>query len=84
MEKSMRIVWKEKVEYKEYKYRKHYIRRYAGGWETDIEGDDNIYLSIECAENAIDKMLGGDLKTGSKRRKGKGIRIIGSKLDIAQ
>lgn len=73
----MRVVWKDSITYKEYKYRKHMIRKHSGGWIADIPGDVNIYFSIDCAMNAIDKTIGGKLRPGAEKRQVKGIRIIG-------
>ena len=74
----MRIVWKDTVERKEYKYRKCFIERYKGGWIVDIPGNNNIYYSIDCAHNAIDKILGGKTRKDASARHAKGIKIIGS------
>lgn len=75
----MRIVWKDSITYKEYRYRKHTIHKYKGGWAVDLPGDNNIYYSIDCAENAVDKALGGLGQKGSSKRIAKGIIIIGEK-----
>lgn len=77
----MRIVWKDSTPklHKPVKYRGHVIRGYANGWETDIEGDDNIYRSHYSALNAIDAHLGEYGQKGSAKRKDYGIQIIGKK-----
>lgn len=73
----MRIVWKDSVNTKIYTYRKHTVKRQGGGWVTDLPGDDNIYYSIDCAHNAIDKALGGRTRKDASARHAKGIRVIG-------
>ena len=63
---------------KSYNYRNHLITRYKGGWV--VTGDNNIYLSVDCASNAIDKKLGGIGSRGTNLlRKSKGITVIGTK-----
>lgn len=74
----MRITWKDSITYKQYTYRKHTITKHGGGWIVDLEGDNNIYFSIDCAHNAIDKRLGGNSQKGSSKRIAKGIKIIGT------
>lgn len=75
----MRITWKDSISYKVYRYRKHTISKYNGGWITDIPGDNNIYFSIDCAHNAIDKILGGSTRKDASARHEKGITVIGTK-----
>lgn len=60
-----------------YHYRGLRISRYAGSWT--IDGDDNIYYSLDHAYNAIDKRLGGRPRKGFTARHAKGIKIIGRK-----
>lgn len=60
-----------------YKYRGYWVERYKGGWVFD--GDNNIYYSLECAYNAIDKMLGGHAQKGAAPSRSKDIKIIGTK-----
>lgn len=75
----MRITWKDSNQerFKIYKYRKHTIQRHCGGWITNLEGDNNIYFSIDCAHNAIDKALGGKTRKDASARHAKGIQIVG-------
>lgn len=62
----------------DYKYRGLIIDRYKGGWI--FEKDDNIYVSIDHACNAIDAKLGGyGRRGGNLKRIAKGIKIIGQK-----
>ena len=79
----MRIVWKDSKPqtYKPIKYRKHIIYGSPKGWTTTIPGDDNIYASHYCAQNSIDKALGGYGQKGSTKRKKYGIKIVGKKTD---
>ena len=82
----MRVVWKDsyvgRTKFQEgYKYRKHFIERFQGGWTIDVPGDNNIYYSIDCAHNAIDKILGGKTRKDASARQAKGIKIIGTKKD---
>lgn len=60
-------------------YRKVSITRYEGGWILDIPDDHNIYASLDCSKNAIDKALGGKPRRNGEKRKAKGIKIIGTK-----
>lgn len=74
----MRIVWKDsKSKPKQYRYRKHNITRYKGGWITDVPEDNNIYASIDCTCNALDTILGGKTRKDASVRHKKGIKIIG-------
>lgn len=75
----MRVVWKDSVTYKEYRYRKHTISKYNGGWITDMPDDNNIYFSIDCAHNAVDKALGGKTRKDASARHAKGIIVIGTR-----
>ena len=80
----MRVVWKDsyngRVKHKEgNKYRNCYIERFKGGWIVDLPGDDNIYRTLDCACNAIDKALGGKTRKDASARQAKGIEIIGTK-----
>lgn len=78
----MRVVWKDSflAETKPIKYRGHFARRYKGGWIIDIPGDNNIYKNNYCAQNAIDKALGGTGVRGQagEKRKAHGIQIVGT------
>ena len=79
---QLKVVWKDsnsKTAYKPIRYRKHIISGFKGGWITDIEGDDNVYLSNYDALNAIDKYLGDYGQKGCAKRKSCGIRVIGKK-----
>jgi len=75
----MRIVWKDSRTYRTYCYREHIIERFENGWVTDIEGDNNIYYSAECAHNAVDKILGGKTRKANPARHKLGIKVIGRK-----
>lgn len=79
MSTVLRVVWKDSnpQTMKPIKYRGHYAKGYKGGWVIDIPGDDNIYASFYCAENAIDKALGGEPRIKNSKRIGYGIRVIG-------
>lgn len=81
----MRIVWKDTVKTKEYepiKYRKIYIFGSPEGWEVNINGDDNLYKTHYCAQNAIDKYFGDFGTRGTEKRRNYGIQIIGKKNKI--
>ena len=81
----MRIVWKDTVKTKEYepiKYRKIHIFRSPDGWEVNIKGDNNLYKTHYCAQNAIDKHFGDFGTRGTEKRKRYGIQIIGQKNKI--
>lgn len=78
----MRIVWRDSTapaEYKQIKYRGHYIGGSPGGWYTDIPGDDNLYANNYSAMNAIDAALGGNGVRGEagSKRQSYGIQIVG-------
>ncbi len=74
----MRFTFKSNTEkFLSYKYRGYIISRYNGGWVFD--GDSNIYYSLECAYNAIDKLLGGHAQKGAAPSRAKDIKIIGTK-----
>jgi hypothetical protein len=60
-------------------YRNVTMTRYKNGWILDIESDNNIYASQDCAKNGIDKILGGKPRRNGEKRKAKGIKIIGTK-----
>lgn len=80
----MRIVWKDSAvpeTYRRLKYRGHYLTGTPYGWEISIPGDDNLYKNHYCAQNAIDKHLGGTAIRGecSAKRKRYGIQIVGKK-----
>lgn len=70
----LHITWKDTKEYKDFKYKGMIIKRLNGGWI--VEGlDNNIYYSLDCSYNAIDKSLGTEPTT--PRRIKAGIKIIG-------
>lgn len=78
----MRIVWKDSNAPKEYKpirYRGYMIRGTPRGWEITVPGDNNIYSSHYCAQNAIGQYFGDFGHRGSEKRKSYGIEIIGMK-----
>lgn len=77
----MRVVWKDsnaKEEYKPIRYRKNYIFGSPGGWEVNIKGDDNLYKTHYCAQNAIDQHYGDFGTRGTEKRRNYGIEIIGT------
>ena len=77
----MRVVWKDSSTktYKPIKYRKHFLTGCNAGWITDLPGDDNIYNSHYCAQNAIDEYFGDFGQRGTEKRKKCGIVIVGKK-----
>lgn len=81
----MRVIWKDSFlkDVKPIKYRGHFATREKAGWVIDVPGDTNIYANHYCAQNAIDKALGGNGIRGEAgaKRKSHGIRIIGQKED---
>lgn len=86
MEKVLRIVWRDSSAAKSkkpVKYRGHYVTGCAGGWEVDIPGDNNIYKTHYCAQNAIDAALGGfgAKGKGTSKRQAYGIQIVGKKTN---
>ncbi len=81
----MRVIWQDSFlkETKPIKYRGHFATREKAGWSIDVPGDTNLYANHYCAQNAIDKHLGGNGIRGEAgaKRKAHGIRIIGQKED---
>lgn len=78
----MRVVWKDsKAEYKSLKYRNIVLQGSPRGWSIGIPGDENLYKSHYCAQNAIDAALGGENPKGppSEKRKRCGIQVVGKK-----
>lgn len=77
----MRIVWKDSNArvYKPIKYRDYIIQGSARGWTISVPGDDNLYVSHYCAQNAIDKAMGDYGQHGSEKRKRYGIQIVGKR-----
>lgn len=77
----MRVIWKDSLANPcpPYEYRKIGITRYKKGWILGIEGNNNIYASVDCAKNAIDEILGGTARRHVEKRLLKGIKIIGTK-----
>ncbi len=79
----MRVIWKDtnantcptRI------YRKVSISRYEDetlkGWTIDLDDDNNIYISQDCARNAINKALGGKPRKDGSRLQQAGIKIIG-------
>lgn len=51
------------------------------GWEITVPGDNNIYKSHYCAQNAIDQHCGDFGQHGTEKRKSYGIQIIDRKDD---
>ena len=80
----MRVVWKDSnpKACPPMLYRNVAIERYEDdklkGWTIDIEGDNNIYASQDCARNAIIKALGIKPRKDTSRQGLAGIKIIGS------
>lgn len=86
--KPIRVVWKDSAALvdmgKVSKYRGiHYRYTSAGGWVIDYANDRNIYKNNYCAQNAIDKHLGGYSRRGkpTEKRLAYGIQIIGQLPD---
>lgn len=79
MKPVLRVVWKDTNPqvYKPVKYRRCNITGYKGGWLIDIPGDDNIYASYYCAQNAIDEALGAPNRKKNSKREKYGIRVLG-------
>lgn len=75
----MRVIWKDSLSWKTYKYRGHIIERNQGGWITNVPGDEYVYYSADMAHNAVDKMLGGRTRKGNPGRHKVGIKVIGKK-----
>ena len=71
-----------KEEYKPIRYRKNYIFGSPDGWEVNIKGDDNLYKTHYCAQNAIDQYYGDFGTRGTEKRIKCGIQIIGQKNKI--
>lgn len=81
----MRVIWRDSAKPKEYKpikYREIQISGTPKGWAVDLPGDDNLYRSHYCAQNAIDDYFGDYGQRGTQKRKACGIEIIGRKGDI--
>ena len=80
----MRVVWRDNngKPCPPAKYRDVTITRYNDGfiqgWILDVPNDDNIYVSQDCAKNAIDKILGGTARRNVEQRLKKGIRTVGT------
>lgn len=82
----MRVVWKDSKtpsEYKPIRYRKFMIWGTPKGWEITVPGDQNVYKSHYCAQNAIDHHYGDFGQRGTEKRKSYGIQIIGKKDETA-
>lgn len=81
----MRVIWKDSFlqDVKPIKYRGHFATWTKAGWSIDVPGDCNLYANHYCAQNAIDKHLGGNGIRGeaSEKRKSHGIKVIGKKDD---
>lgn len=79
----MRIVWKDsgfRKAQKPFKYRGYMVEGAGGnGWTVSIPNDNNIYRTHYCAQNAIDKALGGNGQKGTAKRQAYGIEVIGKK-----
>ena len=77
----MRVVWRDSNArtYKPLKYRQYMLYGDARGWATTVPGDDNLYASHYCAQNAVDKAYGDLGQRGCKKRKRYGIKIVGKK-----
>lgn len=81
----MRIVWKDSnaKDFKPKEYRGYIVTGYNGGWITNIDVDNNIYKTRDCALNAIDVHLGGSSHKGRAKRRENGIHVIGTKDKIS-
>ena len=49
------------------------------GWEITVPGDNNLYKSHYCAQNAIDLHLGDLGQHGGEKRQKLGIQIVGTR-----
>ena len=80
----MRVIWKDTIgnTCPPMTYKNVTITRYddgtVKGWTVDMEGDNNIYLSQDCARNAINKALGGKPRKNASRLHLAGIKIVGT------
>lgn len=75
----MRVIWKDSgrpKEYKPIKYRGYMVQGSPRGWTTTIPGDNNLYSSHYCAQNAIDLFYGDYGQRGTEKRRRCGITII--------
>lgn len=80
----MRVIWRDSLQPKEYKplrYRKFYILGTPKGWAITVPGDNNLYKTHYCAQNAIDAHYGDLGAHGTEKRKRYGIQIVGTKTD---
>ena len=78
----MRIVWRDSSkpkEYRPFRYRGFMIWGTPAGWGTTAPGDNNIYKSHYCAQNAIDQYFGDFGQHGTEKRKRCGVVIVGTK-----
>ena len=76
----MRVVWKDsskRIVRKEPRiYRGVEVIGLERGWKIDMPNDDNIYRTYPCAQNAIDKVLGGHGTTGTAVLRRQDIQIL--------
>ena len=76
----MRVVWKDSgnriVRKQPRIYRGIEVKGAERGWTIGLDGDDNIYRTFPCAQNAIDKVLGGHGSTGTATLRKQGIQIL--------
>lgn len=77
---NMRVVWKDSssrvVRKQPRMYRGIKVKGAPRGWTVDIPGDDNIYRTYPCAQNAVDKVLGGHGSTGTANLRKQDIQIL--------
>ena len=76
----MRVVWKDSgcriVRKQPRVYRGVEVRGADRGWTIALDGDNNIYRTYPCAQNAIDKVMGGHGSTGTAVLRKKDIQIL--------
>lgn len=76
----MRVVWKDSgtriVRKQPRIYRGIEVKGVQRGWTVGLDGDDNIYRTYPCAQNAIDKVLGGHGSTGTAVLRRQDIQVL--------
>ena len=76
----MRVVWKDSCYSRKTKkprtYRGIEVKGLDKGWSSGLAGDTKIYRTYPCAQNAIDKVLGGHGTTGTATLRNPDIQIL--------
>ena len=85
----MRVVWKDSScrQKGSRKYRGIEIVGFENGWKIGLPDDDNVYKTLICCKNAIDKAMGGSSKFGGdpdKRKTHIIIRVKGVWVNIQE